>query len=288
MKFRWLVRLAKTTVMKWWDDNVLRLSAALSFYTLFSLAPLLTIAVAIAGLVVNEKVVRDEALGQFKELMGAPGADAIANMLASASQPVQGTIPTVVSLVIVSMGMFSELQDAFNLIWRMTPQKGAALWGVIKSRFLPFMLVIGTGLLLLGSLILSAVLAALSKFILQVVPGPQVILIFVDVAVSLPLITLLFALMFKVLPDGYIPWMDVSLGAVASGTLFMIGKWVIGLYLGSTAMASMYGAASSLMIILAWVYYSALIFFWGAELTCVYAHEYGSRMALPRVTPSPV
>ena len=289
MKFRWLVRLAKTTVMKWWDDNVLRLSAALSFYTIFSLAPLLTIAVAIAGLVVDEKVVQDEVLGQFKDLIGAPGADAIANMLESASQPVQGTIATVVSLVtliIVSMGMFSELQDALNLIWRITPQKGAALWGAIKSRFLPFMLVIGTGFLLLVSLILSAVLAALSTFILQALPGPQVILIFVDVAVSLPVITLLFALMFKVLPDGYIAWMDVWLGAVASGTLFMIGKWVIGLYLGSTAMASMYGAASSLMIILAWVYYSALIFFFGAELTCVYTHEYGSRRTPLRVTPS--
>ena len=234
MKFRWLVRLAKTTGMKWWDDNVLRLSAALSFYTLFSLAPLLTIAVAIAGLVVDEKVVQDEMLGQFKDLIGAPGADAIANMLESASQPVQGTIATVVSLVtliIVSMGMFSELQDALNLMWRITPQKGAALWGAIKSRFLPFMLVIGTGFLLLVSLILSAVLAALSKFILQALPGPQVILIFVDVAVSLPVITLLFALMFKVLPDGYIAWRDVWLGAVASGTLFMIGKWAIGLYL---------------------------------------------------------
>jgi membrane protein len=289
MKFRWLVRLAKTTGMKWWDDNVLRLSAALSFYTLFSLAPLLTIAVAIAGLVVDETVVQDEMLGQFKDLIGAPGADAIANMLKSASQPVQGTIPTVVSLVtliIVSMGMFSELQDALNLMWRVTPKKNAALWGAIKSRFFPFMLVIGTGFLLLVSLILSAVLAALSKFILQVLPGPQVILIFVDVAVSLPVITLLFALMFKVLPDGYIAWMDVWLGAVVSGTLFIIGKWVIGLYLGSTAMASMYGAASSFMIILAWVYYSALIFFWGAELTCVYAHEYGSRITPLRVTPS--
>lgn len=291
MTFRWLVRLAKKTAMKWWDDNVLRLSAALSFYTLFSLAPLLSIAVAIAGLVVDEKVVQDEVLGQFKDLIGAPGADAIANMLESASQPVQGTIPTVVSLVtliIVSMGMFSELQDAFNLIWRITPQKGAALWGVIKSRFLPFMLVIGTGLLLLGSLVISAFLAALSKFILQAVSRPEVILIFVDVAVSLPVITLLFALMFKVLPDGYIAWMDVWLGAVTSGTLFLIGKWVIGLYLGSTAMVSMYGAASSLMIILAWVYYSALIFFFGAELTCVYAHAYGSRIASLRVTPSRV
>jgi membrane protein len=287
MKFRWLVRLAKTTVMKWWDDNTLRLSAALSFYTLFSLAPLLTIAVAIAGLVVDEKVVQDEVLGRFKGLIGTPGADAIANMLESASQPVQGTIATVVSLVtlvIVSMGMFSELQDALNLIWRIPPQKNAALWGAIKSRFLPFLLVIGTGFLLLVSLIVSAFLAALSKFVLQAVPGPQVILTFVDVAVSLPVITLLFALMFKVLPDGYIAWMDVWLGALATGTLFIIGKWVIGLYLGSTAMVSMYGAASSLMIILAWVYYSALIFFLGAELTCVYANEYGSRIAPLRVT----
>jgi membrane protein len=289
MKFRWLVRLAKKTVMKWWDDNVLRLSAALSFYTLFSLAPLLTIAVAIAGLVVDEKVVQDEVLGQFKDLIGTPGADAIANMLESASQPVQGTIATVVSLVtlvIVSMGMFSELQDALNLMWRITPKKNAALWGAVKSRFLPFMLVIGTGVLLLVSLLMSAFVAALSKFVLQAVPGPQVILILVDVAVSLPVITLLFALMFKVLPDGYIAWMDVWLGAVASGTLFIIGKWVIGLYLGSTAMASMYGAASSLMIILAWVYYSGLIFFFGAELTCVYAHEYGSRRTPLRVTPA--
>lgn len=289
MKFRWLVRMAKTTGMKWWDDNVLRLSAALSFYTLFSLAPLLTIAVTVAGLVVDENVVQNEVLGQLKDLIGAPGADAIADMLASASQPVQGTIPTAVSLitlVVVSMGMFSELQEAFNLIWRMTPKKNAALWGAIKSRILPFMLVLGTGLLLLMSLILSTFLTALSKFILQTVPGPQMILIFVDVAVSLPVITLLFALMFKVLPDGYIAWMDVWLGAVASGTLFLIGKWVIGLYLGSTAMASMYGAASSLMIILAWVYYSALIFFWGAELTCVYAHEYGSRITPLRIIPS--
>ncbi|MHC9064964.1 YihY/virulence factor BrkB family protein [Nitrospira sp. CMX1] len=289
MKFRWLVRMAKTTGMKWWDDNVLRLSAALSFYTLFSLAPLLTIAVTVAGLVVDENVVQNEVLGQLKDLVGAPGADAIADMLASASQPVQGTIPTAVSLitlVVVSMGMFSELQEAFNLIWRMTPKKNAALWGAIKSRILPFMLVLGTGLLLLMSLILSTFLTALSKFILQTVPGPQMILIFVDVAVSLPVITLLFALMFKVLPDGYIAWMDVWLGAVASGTLFLIGKWVIGLYLGSTAMASMYGAASSLMIILAWVYYSALIFFWGAELTCVYAHEYGSRITPLRIIPS--
>jgi membrane protein len=203
-------------------------------------------------------------------------------MLESASQPVQGTIATVVSLVtlvIVSMGMFSELQDALNLIWEIPSKGTVALWSAIKGRFLSFILVIGTGFLLLVSLLISASLAALGKFVLRALPGPQVILTFVDVAVSLPVITLLFALMFKVLPDGYIAWRDVWLGALASGTLFMIGKWAIGLYLGSTTLALMYGAASSLMVILAWVYYSALIFFLGAEFTSVYAHEYGSRAA---------
>lgn len=289
MKIRWLVILVKATGMKWWDDNALRLSAALSYYTLFSLAPLLTIAVAIAGLVVDEKIVRDAVLGQFQGLIGKPGADAIANMLQSASQPVQGTIATVVSLVtlvIVSMGMFSELQDALNLIWRIQPKKSAALWGAIKSRFLSFILVIGTGFLLLVSLLMSAFLAALGKFVLRAVPGPQVIATLFDVAISLLVITLLFALMFKALPDGDIAWGDVWLGAVASGTLFIIGRWAIGLYLGSTAMASMYGAAASLMAILIWVYYSALIFFLGAEFTCVYANEYGSRVAPLSGSPS--
>lgn len=231
---------------------------------------------------------QDEVLGQFQGLIGKSGADAIANMLESAGQPVQGAIATVVSLVtlaIVSMGMFSELQDALNLIWRIQPKKNAALWGAVKNRFLSFILVIGTGFLLLVSLLLSAFLAALGKFVLRAVPGPQFILTFVDVVVSLPVITLLFALMFKVLPDGFIAWRDVWFGAAASGTLFMIGKWAIGLYLGSTAMASMYGAASSLMVILVWVYYSALIFFLGAEFTSVYAHEYGSRVAHLRGSP---
>ncbi|HSL05315.1 MAG TPA: YihY/virulence factor BrkB family protein [Nitrospiraceae bacterium] len=282
MKTRWLVILVKTTVMRWWDDNALRLSAALSYYTLFSLAPLLTLAVAIAGLVVDEKTVRDEVLDRSQGLIGKPGAEAIADMLESAGQPVHGAIATVVSLVtlvIVSMGMFSELQDALNSIWRTKPKKSDALWGALKNRFLSFILVIGTGVLLLISLLVNAILAALGKFVLLAVPGPQVMPTFVEAAVSLPVITLLFALMFKVLPDGYVAWRDVWLGAVASGTLFIIGEWAIGLYIGSTAIASMYGAAASLMVILVWVYYSALIFFLGAEFTCVYANKYGSRVS---------
>ena len=282
LKIRWFPRLLKKTATKWWDDNALRLSAALSYYTLFSLAPLLTIAVAVAGFVVDKNIVQDEVLGQLQSLIGKPGSDAVANMLESASQPVQGTVATVVSLVtlvIVSMGMFSELQDALNLIWGIPSKGTVALWSAVKGRFLSFILVIATGFLLLVSLLMSAFLSALGKLVFRAIPMPQDILAFVDIAISMPVIMLLFALMFKVLPDGYIAWRDVWIGAVGSGTLFIIGKWAIGLYIGSTAMASMYGAASSLMVILVWVYYSALIFFLGAECTAVYAHEHGSRAA---------
>lgn len=279
MQIRWFVRLLNTTVAKWWGDNALRLSAALSYYTLFSLAPLVTIAVAIAGLVADEHAVQHEVLGQFQGLLGQPGAEAVASMLESARQPTQGAIATVLSvltLIVVSMGMFSELQDALNLIWRIPEKRGAAFWRALKSRVLSFILVIGSGFLLLVSLIMSALLAALGKFILRAMPGPQFILTLVDSVVSLTVITLLFALMFKVLPDAYVAWRDVWVGAVATGILFTIGKWAIGLYLGGSAMASIYGAASSLMIILVWVYYSAMIFFLGAEFTVVYAKEHGS------------
>jgi len=282
MQNHWVVRLLTATVMKWWDDNALRLSAALSYYTLFSLAPLVTIAVAIAGLVVDENAMRGAVLSQFQGLLGQPGAEAIASMLESARQPTQGSIAMVLSLftlVVVSMGMFTELQDALNLIWRIPEKRSAAFWRVLKNRVLSFVLVIGSGFLLLVSLIMSALLAALGKLIVRTLPGPQVILIFVDAAVSLIVITLLFALMFKVLPDAYVAWQDVWVGAVATGILFTIGKWAIGLYLGGSPMASIYGAASSLMIILVWVYYSALIFFLGAEFTVVYAKEHGSRVS---------
>jgi membrane protein len=277
MKSRAIIVLLKETVVKWWGDNALRLSAALSYYTLFSLAPLLTIAVAIAGLVVDQKAVQEEVLGQFQGLIGKPGAEAIANMLESASQPAKGVIATVISLItlmIVSMGMFSELQDALNLIWRIPEKGGAALWGAVKSKFLSFILVVGTGFLVLVSLLMSTLLAVLGKFLSRLMPGPQAIMTLIDLVVSVIVIAFLFGLMFKMLPDTYIAWSDVWGSAVITSVLFTIGKWAIGLYLGGGAMASMYGAASSLMVILVWVYYSALIFFLGAEFTYVYANRW--------------
>jgi membrane protein len=275
-----IMRLLRDTATKWWSDNPWRLSAALSYYTLFSLAPLLTIAVAIAAVVADEDAAQEELLGQFKDLIGKPGADAMANMLHSAGHPAHGTIATLVSLVtllVVSMGMFGELQDALNFIWRIPGKGSFALWDALRTRLLSFILVIGTGFLLLVSLIMSAVLTAVEKFIHRAVPWPQLIMTIIDLAGSPIVIALLFALMFKMLPEGYIAWRDVWIGALATAMLFTIGKWAIGIYLGGAAMASMYGAASSLMAILVWVYYSALIFFLGAEFTYVYAHEYGSR-----------
>jgi membrane protein len=284
MKMRPFVRLITETISKWLDDNPFRLSAALSYYTLFSLAPLLTIAVAIAGLVVDESMVREEVLSQFQSLFGQAGADSLENMLESANQPTQGTIAAVVSvvtLILASMGMFSELHDALNLIWRVPATEGAAIWGAVKSRFLSFLLLIITGFLLLVSLIVSAFLAAVDKFVLFIFPETQVIIGLVDIAVSLLVITMLFALMYKVLPDTYLPWRDVWIGAAVTGTLFTLGKWALGLYLGRSATTSIYGAASSLMVILLWVYYSGLIFYLGAEFTFVYANKYGSCASHP-------
>jgi membrane protein len=282
MKIDRVMRLLRDTTTKWWGDNPWRLSAALSYYTLFSLAPLLTIAVAIAAVVADEDAVQGELLDQFEGLIGKSGTEAMANMLHSAGHPAHGTIATLVSLVtllVVSMGMFSELQDALNFIWRIPGKRSSVLWGALRTRLLSFILVIGTGFLLLVSLIMNAILSAVGKFIHRAVPWPQLVMTVVDLAGSPIGITLLFALMFKMLPEGYIAWRDVWIGAIATATLFTIGKWAIGLYLGGAAMASMYGAASSLMAILVWVYYSALIFFLGAEFTYVYAHEYGSRRA---------
>lgn len=273
-------RLLMATITKWWGDNPWRLSAALSFYTLFSLAPLLTIALGIASVVADEEAVQKQLLGQFGVLMGATGAEAMANMLRSAGQLHYGTIATLVGLItllLVSMGVFSELQDALNLIWRISRKSSSVLWQALRTQLVSFMLVLCTGFFLLASLIMSISLSALGTFIQGTIPWLQVILAVVDLTAWPIVLTLLFALIFKILPEGHITWRDVWVGAVATAVLFTFGKWAIGLYASRVAMASMYGAASSPMVILVWVYYSALIFFLGAEFTYVYAHEFGSR-----------
>jgi membrane protein len=260
------------------------LSAALSYYTLFSLAPLLTLAVAGAAVVVDERVVQSELYRQLQDLIGEKGANAMTPMLYSAGHPVQGTVATVISVItlfIVSMGMFSELQDALNFIWRIPPRaRRSALLGMLRTRLFSFLLVIGTGFLLVAALILNVVMAAAGRFINKEMAEPQVLMMVIDIMGSPIVMAVLFTLMFKMLPEGHIAWQDVWIGGMATATLFRLGQWVIEIYLGGPAMTSMYGAASSLMAILVWVYYSALIFFLGAEFTYVYAHQYGSRRPL--------
>jgi membrane protein len=257
------------------------LSAALSYYTLFSLAPLLTLAVAGAAIVVDETVVQAELLHQLQELIGEKGTNALTPMLLSAGHPVHGILATLISILtlfIVSMGMFSELQDALNFIWRIPGyRRSSALWGLLRTRLFSFLLVIGTGLLLFTALILNIVMLAAAKLIHKEMPEPQVIMTVINIMGSPLLMAVLFALMFKILPEGHIAWQDVWIGAIGTSALFTSGKWAIALYLGGPALTSMYGAASSLMAILVWVYYSALIFFLGAEFTYVYAHQFGSR-----------
>lgn len=281
MTIELITRLLMTTVRKWWDDNPWRLSAALSYYTLFSIAPLLTLAVALAAVVADETVVQGELLRQLEELIGEKGTSAMTPMLHSAGHPVHGTLATLISVItlfIVSMGMFSELQDALNLIWRIPKRpRRSALLGVLRTRLFSFLLVIGTGFLLVAALILNVVMVAAGKFVHREMPEPQLVMTVIDILGSPVVMAVLFTLMFKVLPEGHIGWQDVWIGAIATAALFTLGRWTIGMYLGGPVMTSMYGAASSLMAILVWVYYSALIFFLGAEFTYVYAHQYGSR-----------
>ena len=275
-----IIRLLTTTATKWWDDNPWRLSAALSYYTLFSLAPLLTLAVAVAAVVVDERVVQGELPRQLADLIGEHGANAMKPMLHSAGHPVHGALATLISfitLLIVSMGMFSELQDALNFIWRIPRRERSALWGLLRTRLFSFLLVIATGFLLVAALVLKIVMAAAGKFINREMSEPQFLMMVIDIMGSPLVMAVLFTLMFKILPEGHIAWQDVWIGAIGTAALFTLGRWVIEIYLGGPAMTSMYGAASSLMAILVWVYYSALIFFLGAEFTYVYAHQYGSR-----------
>jgi membrane protein len=273
--------MLKKTVLKWWDDNALRLSAALSYYTLFSLAPLLIIAIAVAELVFSEQAVQAELFGQIQGLIGEEGAKAIQGTIERVRQPKTGAIATIVSLIaimVLSTGVFAELQDALNTIWRIKSTNNRAMWKILNDRFSSFVLVIGVGFLLVVSLILSAALSAVGRFFSQLLPGPELAMQILNAGVSFVIFTLLFAMMFKVLPDAHIAWMDVWMGAVVTALLFTFGKLAIGLYLGKTGVASAYGAASSLAIILLWVYYSALILFLGAEFTYVYANEYGSHI----------
>lgn len=278
--FKALTGLLRQAGEAWIADNAPRLGAALAFYTLFSLAPVLLVAVSIAGFVFGEKAAQGEIVRQFQGLMGIQGALAIETILQSTNRPALGILATTLALFAIlvgASGAFNELQDALNTIWK-TESRTKSFWlSTGRQRLFSLGLVIATGFLLLSSLVVTASLSAAAKVLHNLVPMSAIVLESFDFVFSFAVITILFALILKFIPDTPVSWRDVSMGAAISSLLFMVGKVAIGLYLGHSALLSAYGAAASLVIFLIWIYYSAQILLFGAELTHVYALEYGSR-----------
>ncbi len=271
--------LVVSTFNEWYADRGPRLGAALAYYTVFALAPTIVIVIAVAGLVLGEEAAQGEILNQIRDLVGEQGAHAVEATIKSARD--SGGTSTAIGLGLVTLvfglwGVFGELQDALNTIWGVAPKPGRGALDVIKERFWSFTLVVGTGFLLLVSLAISTWLTMLTTYFWYLLPLPAPLLETVNFTISLGVITVLFALTFKLLPDIEIAWRDVWLGAAVTALLFTVGKFVIGLYLGKSGVASAFGAAGSLVIILVWVYYSAQILYFGAEFTKVWTRRRGS------------
>jgi membrane protein len=274
-------QLVKEAATDWIDDHAPRLGAALAYYTVFSLVPLLVIIIALIGLVFGEEAAQSTIMAQMANLVGEQTAAAIKDMIQRANQPSTGLLSTLIALatlLVGASGVFGQLQDALNAVWGVEPKEGRGFWGFIKDHFLSFVAVLGTGFLLLVSLILSAALAAFGKWFGGLLPLPEAVLETLNFLLSFMVITGLFALIFKVLPDARIAWRDVWVGAALTAALFTIGKFAIGMYLGKSNVESTYGTAGSLVIVLVWVYYSAQILLYGAEFTQVYANRFGERL----------
>ncbi len=273
--------LLKDTFISWDEDRAPRLAAALAYYTIFALAPLLIIVIAIAALFFDEMQVRTSILEQLGGLIGSSGRQAIEAMIDGARQPTTGAIATsigVVTLLVAAGGLFGQLQDALNTIWEVQPKPGRGIWGMIKDRFFSFAMVLGTGFLLLVSLLVSTGLAATGKLVAGEAYGQTLMWRGISFVAAFGVTTLLFALIFKVLPDAKVRWKDVWIGAVVTAGLFSLGRFLISWYLGQAATESTYGAAGSLVALLIWIYYSTQILFLGAEFTQVYAQSYGSKI----------
>lgn len=273
--------LVKQTVSEWIDQGVSRMGAALAFYTLFAMAPLFVIVLAIAGVWFGEEAARRELFSQVSGLVGSAGGEAIQALVSAANKPKTGAwaaVIAVATLFVGATGVFVQLQDALNSIWGVRRVPGRGLRNFIKDRLLSFALIVGIGFLLLVSLVVSAGLSALGKFMVGLLPEQGTIWQGINFVVSFGVITLLFAMIFKVLPDVKIAWRDVWIGAILTALLFNLGKFLLGLYLGRSSVTSAYGAAGSLVIVLLWVYYSAQILFFGAKFTQIYSTKHGSRL----------
>ena len=277
-----LWRLAKAAFNEWWEDDAFRLAAALAFYTIFSLAPILLISVELVGFIFSKEEARQQIIYQVENLTGAQGGAAVSevlNSLGALGGNWSAVLLGVLAILAGSTAVFANLQSALNQIWDVKPDpRQNMLKGLLRSRLQSFALVLTVGFLLLVSLVLSAFFSAAQEYLTAWIPGGRWWWQLSNSVGSFVIIALMFALIYKYLPDVKITWKDVGIGALVTAVLFSLGKWLIGLYLGRTAFASTYGAAGSFVVMLLWVYYSALISFYGAEFTQVYARQYGSRI----------
>jgi membrane protein len=280
LKILWGV--ARDTVSDWITHNASSLGAALAFYTLFSIAPILVIAMAVAGSVFGPSVAETQVLDQMRGLLGDAGAKAVQSLLASAHQsPLKGIAAAIgiVTLLIGATSVFGELQNTLDYIWKSPKKSSASWWRIVRSRILSVGLILGVGFLLMVSLLVSAALSALGAWFQTFLVQWNVILPALDLVLSLGLTTVLFAMIYKYVPREDLGWGDVWIGGLVTACLFTVGKQLIGLYLGRSSLSSAYGAAGSIMVLLLWIYYSAQIFLLGAEFTHVFTYAVGSRSA---------
>ncbi len=283
LRYKELLPLFSRTLSSWSEDNAFRLSAALAFYTIFSLAPVLILAIAIAGAIFGEQAARGQVMMRIEGLIGPGGALAVQELLASARQSGvvnAASIAGLATLLIGASGAFVALQDGLNTIWRVRQKPGTFVMSIIRQRLYTFLLVLGVGLLLFGSLVATAALAIIGEFA-GGTQGPAWVWQLVNTGVSFAIVTFLFGVVYEFVPDVDLNWRDVWIGAAFTAALFTAGKHAIAAYLGRSTMTSVYGAAGALVVTLMWVYYSSLIMFFGAEFTRVYA-EYRGRPVIPR------
>jgi len=295
-RFRSIWPILKETASGWDEDNVTRLAASLAYYTLLSIAPLIILAVSITGLAFGQDAARQHIAGELSGVVGTGAGAAVQTIAENAKAPSSGIISAVVGIVVSlfgASGVFGELQAALNTVWSVAPKPGRGVWGLIKDRFFSFSLVLGVAFLLLVSLVLSAALTWVGQVFEHTLPGGAVVWQILNFAISLAVITALFALMFKKLPDAQIRWRDAWVGGAVTAGLFTVGKFALGLYLGSAGVESAYGAAGSVVALVIWVYYSSQVLLVGAEFTEVFARHSGATIkpdknavAVPKATPS--
>ena len=281
LKLGW--ELLKDSAIKWDEDKVPRLAAALSYYTVFAMAPILVIVIFVAGLAFGREAAQGEIVEQLNGLVGQQGAAAIEEILKNSLKETAGIAAMLLgaaTLLIGATGVFVELQDALNTIWGVTPKPGRGILGMLRDRFMSFTMILGVGFILLVSLVISAGLTALSGYMERFLPSVDYVYILqgLNIIISFVVTTVLLAMIYKVLPDAKIAWKDVWIGAGISALLFAIGKYGIGLYLGQSSISTTYGAAGSLAILFVWVYYTSMIILLGAEFTQVYANRYGKHV----------